>query len=654
MSSSLEGDKPGSRGHCNKYGDSETLVYVSKDILSNRSGGQSGGDAGGNGSETPAEESESPEAAARRALLDQVQPEAVKTIAWEMARYYRLIPVRIAGNVLTVAMADPRDVVAIDNIKMASGLEVQPIAWDVDVILEAIELFYAKRRKRVRIRVQGQDANLLYLDQEDEDEDIDLEEVDDAPTIRLLNSFLSTAIEDGASDIHIEPAEGMGRVRFRLDGVLHEVDVLPRQMTTRLTSRIKILSSLDIAERRVPQDGRFSIRYKQKDVDLRVATLPTIYGESCVVRLLDQAKSDISMDSMGFLSDQRDLVVQALARPAGMVLVTGPTGSGKTTTLCSMLNYVNSLEKKIVTLEDPVEYRLDIINQINRNPAAGVTFASGLRAILRSDPDIVLVGEIRDRESAMIAVQAALTGHLLLSTLHTTGTAETLTRLLDLGVEPFYVREVVELIVAQRLVRVLCPNCKQSYLPSSDLAIALGKVAGNATLFRPVGCNRCRNTGYRGRTAVFEVLPIMEGIRRALKPETTAAEIRDLAKKEGLTTFWECAVEKVAEGCTSLEEVLCYAPDHVRPKLGVETARVEPEADLAGGDSATPVASGEPAQCSIHPGQEIIACCTECRQPVCQYCIGGSKGNALMCQSCAAGVKMLYEALAEEGIVRGT
>jgi type IV pilus assembly protein PilB len=652
--STLEGDKPASRSHRNRGGDSETLVYVSKDILSNPRGGQSGGDAGGNGSEALPEESEGPESDARQALLDQVQPEAVKTIAWEMARYYRLIPVRIAGNLLTVAMADPRDVVAIDNIKMASGLEVKPIAWDVDVILEAIELFYAKRRKRVRIRVQGQDANVQYLDREDEDQDLDFDEVDDAPTIRLLNSLLSTAVEDGASDIHIEPAEDMGRVRFRLDGVLHEVDVLPRQMMTRLTSRIKILSSLDIAERRVPQDGRFSIQYKEKDVDLRVATLPTIYGESCIIRLLDQSKSDISMDSMGFLTDQRDLIVRALAKPSGMVLVTGPTGSGKTTTLCAMLNYVNSLEKKIITLEDPVEYRLDIINQMNRNPAAGVTFSNGLRAILRSDPDIVLVGEIRDRESARIAVQAALTGHLLLSTLHTTGTAETLTRLLDLGVEPFYAREVVELIVAQRLVRVLCPNCKKSYHPSPDLAIALGKVAGNTTLFRPVGCNRCRNTGYRGRTAVFEVLPITEGIRRALKPETTAAEIKDLAKKEGLTTFWECAVEKVADGCTSLEEVLCYAPDQVRPKLGVETAPAEPAVDFTGGDTGAPVETGEPAQCSIHPGQEIIARCTECRQPVCQYCIGGSKGNALLCQKCAAGIKMLYEALAEEGMVGGT
>jgi type II secretory ATPase GspE/PulE/Tfp pilus assembly ATPase PilB-like protein len=375
-----------------------------------------------------------------------------------------------------------------------------------------------------------------------------------------------------------------------------------------------------------------------------------MYGESCTLRLLDQSKSTISIDNIGFSPAQRDLIQRALSRPSGLILVTGPTGSGKTTTLCSMLNYVNSMEKKIITLEDPIEYRLPIINQINRNPAAGLTYGTGLRAILRNDPDIVLVGEIRDRESAMVAVQASLTGHLLLSTLHTTGTAESLTRLLDLGVQPFYVREVVELIICQRLVRVLCSDCKKPYQPSPALRIALGKVGQDATLFRPSGCAKCHKTGYTGRTPVLEVLAITESIRRALKPETTAAEIRDLAKDEGLTTFWESAVEKVAEGRTALEEVLCYAPDDVRVKLGVEAQGAE-AGGIAGQGVGTTVEDKEASHCAIHPGQRIVDKCTECGQPICQHCVGEKKGNSLLCQKCAVGLRMLYEAMADEGIV---
>jgi len=494
--------------------------------------------------------------------LDDIDPEAVKLVSPQMAEKFKLIPIARNDGVLTVAMADPLDLLGIDNVKMASGLAVKPVIAGEHDILEALDFFFGSLRRALKIHDSSSEVGIELMHAEGNNDKVEEDELEDVPTIRTFNTILSRAIEEGASDIHIEPAENLGRVRYRLDGVLHEVNVLPRHLTACLISRIKVLSSLDIAERRVPQDGRFFVRYKERDVDLRVATMPTIYGESCVIRLLDQSKSKVRLDTLGFTPDQKEVIVRSACKPSGLILVTGPTGSGKTTTLCAVLNYVNSFEKKIITLEDPVEYRVKIVNQVSVNPVAGLSYASGLRSILRNDPDIVLVGEIRDRESAMIAVQASLTGHLLLSTLHTNGTAESVMRLMDLGVEPFYVREVVELIVGQRLVRVLCEDCKQARDPSPAAKVLLGDGNGDskAKVYEAVGCPECLRTGYKGRTAVFELLPMTNTIREMLRPGVRAADLREQAKKEGMRTFWEAAVDKILRGETTIDEASRLIP----------------------------------------------------------------------------------------------
>ena len=498
--------------------------------------------------------------------LDIIDPQVVKLVSPQMAEKFKLIPISREDGVLNVAMADPLDLMGIDNVKVATGVkDVNRLIANENDILEVLEFFFPALRKSLKIHngSSGRDTPIeLMQQQEGETDTVAEDELDDAPTIRSFNTILSRAIEQAASDIHIEPAENIGRVRYRLDGVLHEVEVLPRHLALCLVSRVKVLASLDIAERRVPQDGRFFVRYMDKDVDLRVATMPTTYGETCVLRLLDQSKSTVRLESLGFGEDQTAVVARAVAKPAGMILVTGPTGSGKTTTLCAVLNYVNSMEKKIITLEDPVEYRMKIVNQVSINPVAGLTYASGLRAILRNDPDVVLVGEIRDRESAMIAVQATLTGHLLLSTLHTTGTAESIMRLVDLGVEPFYVREVVELIVAQRLVRVLCNKCRQARDPSDAEKVLLFGDNGHspAKVYNAVGCPECLRTGYRGRTAVFELLAMSKTLREMLVPGVRAADLREQARKEGMKTFWEAAVDKILLGGTTVEEARRLIP----------------------------------------------------------------------------------------------
>jgi type IV pilus assembly protein PilB len=497
--------------------------------------------------------------------LEVIDPNVVRMVSAEMAHKFKVIPVKCVDGVLTVAMGDPLDLIAIDNVKIASGMNIEPVICSESEISDALDFFFGTARGALRIHETWRGSGIEYINRDEQDEDVEEDEADDVPTIRTLNAVLTRAVEEEASDVHIEPAENLGRVRYRLDGVLHEVNVLPRHLTAHLISRVKVLSSLDIAEKRAPQDGRFFVRYKGKDVDLRIATLPTIYGESCVIRLLDQSKSKVQLDGLGLTKDQTDVIIKALRKTSGMVLVTGPTGSGKTTTLCAMLNHVNSFERKIITLEDPVEYRVKIVNQVSVNPVAGLTYASGLRSILRNDPDVVLIGEIRDRETAMIAVQASLTGHLLLSTLHTNGTAETVIRFLDLGVEPFYIREVIELILAQRLVRVLCEHCKKACDVSPEVRTLLGDgdIDPGATIYRAVGCPECHGTGYKGRTGVYEILPMTAGIRQVLSPGTTAAEVREQGRREGMKTFWEAAVAKVLRGETTVEEIRSVVPSGI-------------------------------------------------------------------------------------------
>ena len=383
---------------------------------------------------------------------------------------------------------------------------------------------------------------------------------EDAPIIKLVNLLITQAINDRASDIHIEPDEKSLRIRYRIDGVLHEVMNPPRSVHAGITSRLKIMADINIAERRIPQDGRIGLVVQGKQIDIRVATLPTVHGEKIVMRLLDKSSVLLSLGDLGFLPDNFDRFRESYTKPYGAILVTGPTGSGKSTTLYATLNVLNRPEVNIITVEDPVEYQLPGINQIQTNPKAGLTFASALRSILRSDPDIVLIGEIRDRETAQIAVEAALTGHLVLSTLHTNDAPSALTRLTEMGIEPFLVSSALDAVVAQRLARKLCDRCKEAYTPTEDELIQAHFPFDLAeevpTLYRPNGCTACGNTGYKGRLAVHEVMRMTEEIERLVAERASSEDIGKVARSQGMRTLREDGMAKVAQGVTSIEEVL--------------------------------------------------------------------------------------------------
>jgi type IV pilus assembly protein PilB len=386
------------------------------------------------------------------------------------------------------------------------------------------------------------------------------EVTEDAPIVKLVNLLITQAVQDRASDIHIEPGEHDLRVRYRIDGVLHEVMRPPRNIQSGIVSRLKIMADINIAERRVPQDGRISATIGTRNIDLRVATLPTVFGEKVVMRILDKSTALLRLDDLGFLPANRDRFEQSYRKPYGTILVTGPTGSGKSTTLYATLNIVNDESKNVITVEDPVEYRLAGINQVQVNIKAGLTFAAALRSILRSDPDVVLVGEIRDRETATIAVEAALTGHLVLSTLHTNDAASTPTRLVEMGVEPFLVASALDCIVAQRLARRLCPKCRQGYQPSAAELAAAGwgeeDLADLPEIFRPVGCQACGKTGYHGRFALHEVLVVSEEIERLIVERGHSEDIKKVAIAQGMLTLRQAGLTQVLAGLTSVEEIL--------------------------------------------------------------------------------------------------
>src|SRR5438874_6201381 len=489
-------------------------------------------------------------------LLDYpVDPSAVSLISDSLARRFQALPVAWEENRVVVAMADPSNVVAIDDIRTITGAEVRTVVATRGAILEAIE-------KHHHMEGNAEDVSALAASEMEAEDDLSRvkEVTEDAPIVKLVNLLISQAVSDRASDIHIEPTERDVRVRYRIDGVLHEVMRSPKNIQSGLISRLKIMSDLNIAERRVPQDGRMSGVIGGKAVDLRVATLPTVYGEKVVMRILDKSTALLDLTDLGFYGDALDRYKTAYTKPYGTILVTGPTGSGKSTTLYATLNAVNDTAKNIITVEDPVEYRLAGINQVQVNNKAGLNFAVALRTILRSDPDIVLVGEVRDRETATIAIEAALTGHLVLSTLHTNNASSTPTRLIEMGVEPFLVGSALDCIVAQRLARRLCPKCKEPYVPEGGELETLGWDEDSAdelpTLYRAVGCPACGRTGFHGRFAIHEVLLGSDEVERLIVDRAHTEDIKKVALAQGMKTLRQAGMVQAMGGMTSVEEIL--------------------------------------------------------------------------------------------------
>jgi len=485
----------------------------------------------------------------------QVDPTAASTITDALARRYQALPIAWEGSTLVVAMADPANVLAVDDIRSVTGADVRPVVSTREAIESAINRVH-------RLDAEVEDVTTLALDTAPDDEDLaSLREVtEDAPIVKLANLIIRQAVQDRASDIHIEPTEYDVRVRYRIDGVLHEVMRPPKRVQSGLISRLKIMADLNIAEKRVPQDGRLSANIASKQVDLRVATLPTVHGEKIVMRVLDKGTSLLDLADLGFLPQTLNRYETMFHKPYGTILVTGPTGSGKSTTLYATLNQLNDPSKNIITVEDPVEYRLPGINQVQINNKAGLTFAAALRTILRADPDILLVGEIRDRETATIAMEAALTGHLVLSTLHTNDAASTPTRLVEMGLEPYLVASSVDCVVAQRLIRRLCERCKVAYFPTTTDLDALGIDPdiedAPEELYQPTGCQACSKTGYNGRFALHEVLLLSEELKGMVAERAHTEDIKKVSVAQGMYTLRRSGLAHVSKGNTSVEELL--------------------------------------------------------------------------------------------------
>jgi type IV pilus assembly protein PilB len=483
-----------------------------------------------------------------------VDGSATARVSGNVVRRHCALPIGYDDGKLLVAMADPGNVFALDDFRSMTGLDVRPVVATRADVLAAIDRYY-------RADADLDDlTSALDVRQDEEDLSKVREVVEDAPIVKYVNLLITQAIQDRASDIHLEPTEGDLRVRYRIDGVLHEVMRSPRAIQSGVVSRLKIMADIDIAERRVPQDGRLSVNANGRKVDLRVATLPTVWGEKVVLRILDNSTASLDLGDLGFSAANYERFSHSFSKPYGMILVTGPTGSGKSTTLYATLNIVSRPEVNAITVEDPVEYRLPGINQVQVNAKAGLTFAAALRSILRSDPDIVLLGEIRDHETAQIAIEASLTGHLVLSTLHTNDAPSAVTRLTEMGIEPFLVGSALDAVLAQRLTRRLCSRCKAAYTPAPDDLSRVGFpwVPGEPLpeLFRPVGCSSCARTGYKGRVALHEVMTVSESIERLAVQRASSAAIGDVARAEGMSTLREDGWLKVLDGVTSIEEVL--------------------------------------------------------------------------------------------------
>jgi type IV pilus assembly protein PilB len=487
-----------------------------------------------------------------------IDPAAAATIPVALTRRHRMLGIGFEDGEIVVAVEDPGDVLALDDVRAATGLQVQPVAVARDELGRAID----------RLQRAETDLNDVAASLATEDSTAALGSLtavaDEAPIVRYVNNLIQQAIENRASDLHVEPAEHDVRVRYRIDGVLHEIESVPRGVQSALISRLKIMSGVDITERRVPQNGRITMQVGARQVDLRVATLPTVWGEKVVLRVLDTGSGvELDLGRLDFSAKNFERFESSFRKPHGMVLVTGPTGSGKSTTLYATIARLSSPEVNIITVEDPVEYRLPGINQVQVNHKAGLTFAAVLPAILRSDPDIVLIGEIRDRATAQLAVEAALTGHLVLSTLHTNDAPSAVTRLTEMGIEPFLVGSSLDCVMAQRLARRLCQWCKQAYEPTrGELDAARWPediLPAPTQLWAPVGCRSCTNTGYRGRIAVHEVMPVSEGIERLAVEHASAHDLNRLATDEGMDELRVDGLRKAIDGDTSLAEVLRVA-----------------------------------------------------------------------------------------------
>lgn len=489
----------------------------------------------------------------KRFMIDQ---KSVKLVPENLARKYELIAVQNDGVFLTVAMSDPLNYFALDDVKMASGMEVKPVIATHDDISASIERYYGGRAAERAV----EDFKKEYRILENEAEKINESDINSAPVVRLVNSIIEQAVRIGASDIHIEPFEKEIRVRYRVDGVLQEIMKMNKLTLPAIVTRVKILSQMNIAEKRLPQDGRIETQVDGKDIDLRISTLPTIYSEKVVMRILNKSSFLYSKGDLGLNAEDIKKYNSMLSNPYGIILVTGPTGSGKSTTLYSMLRELNSSEKNIITVEDPVEYTIPGINQVQVNVKAGLTFANGLRSILRQDPNIIMVGEIRDAETAEIAVRSSLTGHLVLSTLHTNDAPGAVTRLMDMGIEPFLLSSSLAGVIAQRLVRKICSNCKEEYKASEwekRLLMHSYNMEKELVLKKGKGCQYCGGSGYKGRTAIFEMMPIGKKHRLLIDKRASTDELRDFAvKEEKMTTLRENAVKLVLDGVTSIEEMV--------------------------------------------------------------------------------------------------
>jgi type IV pilus assembly protein PilB len=470
-----------------------------------------------------------------------------------LCRRYRALPIEEQDGKLLVAMSDPANVYALDDIRTITGRDVRPVVATANDVEQSIQKFSGKSEQVEALASEAADA----LDSE---AGVTVEAaVEDAPIVKLVQAIMTQAAADRASDVHIEPTETDVRVRFRVDGVLHEVMHSPKSIQAGLISRLKVMGDLNIAEKRIPQDGRVSLRINNRSLDLRLATLPTVHGEKIVIRILDKSNALLALSELGFLPQAFESYERSFRKPYGAILVTGPTGSGKSTTLYATLNIVNSVDRHIVTVEDPVEYRLPGVNQIQVNPKAGLTFVSALRSILCADPDIILIGEIRDRETAMIAVESALTGHLVLSSLHTNDAPSAITRLIEMQVETFLVGSAIDCVVAQRLARQLCQKCKQAYAPEESELIEAGyaesRIPDLGVFFRPSGCQSCSNTGYRGRIGLYEVMPMTEEIERLTVDRASSETVKRVALEQGMYTLRDDGLHKAASGLTSIEEI---------------------------------------------------------------------------------------------------
>ena len=471
-----------------------------------------------------------------------------------ICRRYRALAIGERDGKLLVAMSDPANVYALDDIRSITGREVQPVVATATDVEQAIAKFSGMGDQVEALATEAVEA----LDQDSELGNVEAA-LEEAPIVKLVQAIMTQAVADRASDVHIEPSEKDVRVRFRVDGVLHEVMHSPKSIQGGLISRLKVMADLNIAEKRVPQDGRVSMRVNTKQLDLRLATLPTMYGEKIVIRILDKSNALLQLSDLGFLDQAFKRYEEAFRKPYGAILVTGPTGSGKSTSLYATLNILNNVDKHIVTVEDPVEYRLGGVNQIQVNPKAGLTFASALRSILRADPDIILIGEIRDRETAMIAVESALTGHLVLSSLHTNDAPSAITRLIEMEVETFLVASAVDCVVAQRLARKLCERCLEPYEPDPMELLEAGlpesRLSEPGDFRRAAGCPACANTGYRGRIGLYEVMPMSEEIERMTVDRASSEAIRVVAIEQGMQTLRDDGLEKARAGQTSIEEI---------------------------------------------------------------------------------------------------